>query len=213
VNTEQQIIEALTQLVSRSAAENLLWRALANSKKQPEQLSPQGWIELMEGPLTREISTILPISSLPPSLKQVVNGLAKIKTPSATPAPAPAALPQNLMPPEPLEWVDLSSTEERKQLVIDLAKLDGVTGVFLESRYGHEGRLGANSDNLPTILATVNRLLGMQNHYRIFYAIIGPNQLLLRALEGGWLAVLIRTEGNLGHMLYRMNRIAARPKT
>jgi predicted regulator of Ras-like GTPase activity (Roadblock/LC7/MglB family) len=107
------------------------------------------------------------------------------------------------------EYVELDKEECRQALVLDLARGEGVLAVVLESAHGRECRPGVHSDCLASLLSTVDRLLDRKGSYRVFYTVFRDAQLVLRPLEGGYLAVLTRNKTNLGQLLYRMSRIEA----
>lgn len=201
---EQKVVEALSQLVSPTAARSLLQRAL---RGQPSHLlGPRGWAELIEGPLQRELVGILPISGLLPDLSRLVRELrAQDRGPSD---PRRAAQP-TLEVPDPTEYVDLSSEKERQALVQSLARGEGVLAVVLESIYGQELRLGACGPGVLEMLRAAHGLLERRGGYRVFYTVLGGAQMVLRPLGCGYLALLMQGEANLGQFLFRMRRIEA----
>ncbi len=201
--TERKIIEALSQVVSPQAAQNLLQRALAG--RASGSLKPHDWVELLQGPLQRGLSAILPLKGLPPSLQSLAHQLAA-QAPNVAVAREPT-----LEATDSREYVDLQKASERQALVLGLARSEGVLAVVLDSIHGQEYRLGGYSESLLGFLSTIHRLLDRKGSYRVFYTVFREAQLVLRPLERGYLAVLTRDEANLGQLLYRMSRIEAIP--
>ncbi|WP_027882350.1 hypothetical protein [Meiothermus rufus] len=201
--TERKIIEALSQVVSPQAAQNLLRRALGG--RASGSLQPHDWVELLHGPLQHELSAILPLKGLPPSLQSLAQQLA------AQASSVAIALEPTLEATDSREYVDLQKASERQALVLGLARSEGVLAVVLECVGGKEYLLGGHGNDLPRLLSTVHRLLDHRGRYRVFYTVFREAQLVLRPLERGYLAVLTRDEANLGQLLYRMSRIEAIP--
>lgn len=200
-NTERKVIEVLAQVISPLAASSLLRRALRG--QSPEALGPQGWAELIEGPLQRELKGILPMSGLLPELQQLVRQLrAQPQSPQQAQAPT-------LETTHPTEYIDLQSEQDRHNLVLEMARCEEVLAVVLESSYGQEYRLGNQNESLVELLSTMHRLLDRKGRYRVFYTVFRGAQLVLRPLGQGYLAVLTRNKANLGQLLYRMSRIEA----
>lgn len=201
-DTEQKITEALSKVISPVAAANLLRRALR--EQSPDLLGPRGWVELVEGPLQRELMGILPVSGLLPDLQKLIRQL-KAQTPSLEVVRDPTR--PTLEATDLREYVDLERKPDRQALVLDLARWEGVLAVVLDSVHGRECRLGAHNDSLIGLLTTVHRLLDRKGSYRVFYTVFREAQLVLRPLDRGYLAVLTRNETNLGQLLYRMSKI------
>jgi hypothetical protein len=201
-DTEQKITEALSKVISPVAAANLLRRALRG--QSPDSLGPRGWVELVEGPLQRELMGILPVSGLLPDLQRLIRQL-KAQTPSLEVVRDPTR--PTLEATDLREYVDLEREPDRQALVLDLARWEGVLAVVLDSVHGRECRLGAHNDSLIGLLTTVHRLLDRKGSYRVFYTVFREAQLVLRPLDRGYLAVLTRNETNLGQLLYRMSKI------
>ena len=199
-NTEQKVIEALSQLISPLAASSLLKRALG--ERPPDLLGPHAWAELIEGSLQRELEGILPMNGLLPELQKLVQQLR------AAPPPQPPQEP-TLEIADLGKYINLQSEQERQSLVLELARGEGVLAVVLESSYGQECRLGSYSESLVGLLSTAHRLLDRKGSYRLLYTVFREAQLVLRPLGQGYLAVLTRKEANLGQLLYRMSRIEA----
>lgn len=198
-NTERKVIEVLAQVISPLAASGLLRRALRG--QSPQALGPHGWAELIEGPLQRELMGILPMSGLLPELQQLVRQLrAQPQSPQQAQAPT-------LETAYPTEYIDLQSEQDRHNLVLEIARREGVLAVVLESSYGQEYRLGNQNESLVGLLSTMHRLLDRKGRYRVSYTVFREAQLVLRPLGQGYLAVLTRNEANLGQLLYRMSRI------
>lgn len=200
MDIEHAIIEALSGLVSRSAAENLLGRARALTKNR--ELTPAGWIELIEGPLQRELGQILPMQGLYAPLRKIVK---QLKTHAAR-SKDPTETLQELIP---YEYIKLDSPQARFDLVLELAKMDDVLGVMLSTPYGWENRLPELGQEFLGILNMAHRLLSLRGGYRVFYTVLREAQLVLRPLGNSWLAILARNEANLGQLLYRLGRIEA----
>ncbi len=203
-DTERKIIEALSQMISPVAASNLLKRALRG--QSPDLLGPRGWVELLEGPLQRELMSILPVNGLTPDLQQLARQL-RAQTPSLEVVRDPTR--PTLETTDLTEYIDLAREQDRQALVLELARGEGVLAVVLDSVHGQEYRLGAHTDSLVSLLSTVHRLLDRKGSYRVFYTVFREAQLVLRPLDRGYLAVLTRNETNLGQMLYRMSKIEA----
>lgn len=203
-DTERKIIEALSQVVSPVAASNLLKRALRG--QSPDLLGPRSWVELVEGPLQRELMGVLPVSGLIPDLQKLVRQLSA-QTPSIEVVRDPTR--PTLETTDLSEYVDLEREPDRQALVLDLARWEGVLAVVLDSVHGRECRLGAHNDSLIGLLTIVHRLLDRKGSYRVFYTVFREAQLVLRPLDRGYLAVLTRNETNLGQLLYRMSKIEA----
>ncbi|MDT7919522.1 MAG: hypothetical protein RQ868_02900 [Meiothermus sp.] len=201
-NIEQKVVEALSLVISPLAASSLLKRALGG--RSPELLGPQGWAELIEGPLQQELRGILPMSGFLPELEKLARQL-KAQRPQQAQAPAQPTLETT----DPTEQINLQSAQEREKLVLELARGEGVLAVVLESSYGREYRLGAHNESLMELLTTMHRLLERKGSYRVFYTVLREAQLVLRPLGRGYLAVLTRNEANLGQLLYRMGKIEA----
>ncbi|GIW25721.1 hypothetical protein [Meiothermus sp.] len=203
-NTEQKIVEALSQVVSPWAAHNLLRRALRGHS--PDLLEPAGWAALIEGPLQQELKGVLPTVGLLPELQTLVKQLRaqKQRPAEVRPPTQPTLETTNLT-----EYVDLERAQDREKLVLDLARGEGVLAVVLDSVHGQECRLGVHNEGLVGLLSIVHRLLDRKGSYRVFYTVFREAQLVLRPLERGYLAVLTRNEANLGQLLYRMSKIEA----
>lgn len=199
-DVQGQIIEALMQVVSRPAAENLLRRALRASKAPPSKLDASAWAALIEGPLQRELAQVLPLHHLTPPLQ---NLLRQLKPPKA---PSPPAFPTVEVA---TEYFRLWDPAVRQDLVLELARLEGVTGVLLYTPYGQESRFAGPEKGLVNLLGSAHRLLALRGAYRVFYTGFGEAQAILRPLGKGWLAVLARSEANLGHLLYRLGNMEA----
>ena len=198
MDIERAIIEALSQLVSRTAAENLLRRAQGN--RGP--LTPAAWTELIEGPLQRELEQILPMNGLFAPLQKIVK---QLKTQAAR-SKDPTETLQELVP---YEYIRLDSPQARFELVLELAKMDDVIGVMLSTPYGWETRLPELGQEFLGILNMVNRLLSLRGNYRVFYTVLREAQLVLRPLGNSWLAIMALNDANLGQLLYRLSRIEA----
>lgn len=207
LETERKIVDALSQVISPVAAERLLKRAVNVAGKQGQPLDPKSWVEVIEGPLQKELNGILPISGLIPSLKLLVRELNEA---TARPAAAPVtpALPTLEIPPIH-DLVDFANPEARRSLVLDLAKWEGVLAVVLETDHGRESRLGNYTESLFTILKMGHWLLERRGEYKVFYTVLGSAQLVIRPLEDGWIGLVTRHEANLGQLLYRLKRIEA----
>jgi len=203
-DTRSRIVEALSQIVSRPAAENLLRRVLVASKGKASELGPTAWVGLIEGPLQRELARILPVGRLLPPLQTLVQELKKQAQPPKEPQP-PAFSTVEIT----TEYFRLSDPLVRQELLQDLARAEGVTGVVLQSRYGLESRLGGHPSELTTLLGMAHRLLAHKRGYRLFYTVLGEAQVVLRPFEQGWLAVLALKEANLGQLLYRLSNVEA----
>ncbi|WP_233498300.1 hypothetical protein [Meiothermus sp. QL-1] len=189
----------MEQVVSPLAARSLLRRALG--PRGPERLGPEGWAKLIEGPLQQELANVLPGNALPPELRRLVRELRA----GAVSRPAFPTLEATDL----TEYVDLRSEEDCRALVQDLARGEGVLAVVLDSAYGQECRLGSFNTGLVAMLGTVHRLLARKGDYRVFYTVFREAQLVLRSLHHGYLAVLTRSEANLGQLLFRMDKIEA----
>ena len=195
-NIERKVIEALSQVISPLAAESLLKRALGG--RSPNLLGPLGWATLIEGPLQQELRGILPVNDLLPELEKLTRQLK-----------AQIPIHPSLEVSDPVQHIDLQNKEMRENLVLELARGEGVLAVVLESGYGQEYRLGDYDSSLVNLLATTHRLFERRGGYRVFYTVLEEAQLVLRPLGRGYLAVLTRNEASLGHLLYRMGKIEA----
>jgi len=203
LDIQSRVVEALAQIVSRGAAVNLLQRALGQTKTA--DLTPKAWAEFIEGPLQRELAQILPMGRLIPPLQALVQELKKQSPAVETPLPIPVFPTLEIT----TEYVRLSNPLVRQELVLELAREEGVTGVVLQTPYGLESRLAGQPGNLVALLAMSHRLLALKSGYRLFYTVLGEAQVVLRPLDHSWLAVLARAEANLGQLLYRLGKIEA----
>ncbi|GEM84036.1 hypothetical protein [Meiothermus hypogaeus] len=203
-DTEQKIIEALSRVISPVAAHNLLKRALRG--QSPDLLGPRSWAELLEGPLQRELTGVLPVSGLIPDLQKLVR---QLKAQTASVEVVRNSTRPTLETTDLTEYVDLEREQDRQALVLDLARGEGVLAVVLDSVHGQECRLGVHNDSLVALLSTVHRLLDRKGSYKVFYTVFAEAQLVLRPLDRGYLAVLTRKDTNLGQLLYRMSKIEA----
>lgn len=213
MDVEAKIIEALMGYISRGAAESLLRRVLHRVRKNPLAMGPQEWIELIEGPLLAELQQVLPISGQIPPLKGLVKGLRQIR--AATPSPPPPV--QAEAPLEPtlelsLDWLDLSDAEVRLGLLQELARVEGVLGVAIQTPWGEEIRLPEDSGNLPLLVNTAHRLLSLRQPYAMFYTVLGNAQLVVRGMGQSWVAVLADHDANPGHLLYRLRQLQMAPQ-
>lgn len=203
METERRIVEALSQVISPVAAERLLQRAVG---KQSKPKNPKAWVEVIEGPLKQELTDVLPISGLIPSLQALVKELksqiSKVERPTRPAMPTLEMAPST-------DYIDLEDEHTRRELVRELARWEGVLAVVLESVHGRESRLGAYTDSLYTILSVGHWLLERRGKYRVFYTVLQGAQLVIRPMEGGWIGVITRQETNLGQLLYRLGRIEA----
>ncbi|MDX2004501.1 MAG: hypothetical protein SFU83_04415 [Meiothermus sp.] len=204
LETERKIVDALSQVISPVAAERLLRRAVNVAGKEGQPLDPRSWVEVIEGPLQKELTGILPISGLIPSLKLLVRELSALSERPA--APRSPTLPTLDIPPD-FDLVALSDPDSRRALVTELAKWEGVLAAVLESSYGRESRLGSYSESLSTILKMGHWLLERRGQYKVFYTVLGSAQLVIRPLKNGWIGLVTRSETNLGQLLYRLKRI------
>lgn len=201
MDIEQQVLHALSQYVSRGAAENLLKRAIKAGGRPP--LSPTDWTRLIEGPLMRELAGILPVKGVLPPFKAI---LAKLRSSTAPPRD-PTPLEEEPQSPPPLERVALSDPAARQDLVQSLARLEGVAGVILETPYGRETRVQGLGPEFIRMVGTAHRLLVTRRSYSLFYTVLESAQLLIRPMGIGWIAVLARGEANLGTLMYRLRNI------
>jgi hypothetical protein len=121
--------------------------------------------------------------------------------------PAPAtvrAAPGSSATIPPTEWVMLGDEGSRRNLVQEIARMDGVVAAVLETPKGSEIRAPNFGKGLPRLISMSHRLLALRGNYRVLYATFERGQLLIRPLGQGWLAVLARPEANLGQLLYRL---------
>ncbi|WP_276957277.1 hypothetical protein [Allomeiothermus silvanus] len=204
MDIEQQVLEALNLYVSRGAALNLLKRAIKAGGGAP--LSPEDWVRLIEGPLMRELGQILPVRGVLPPFKAI---LAKLRSSPAPRNPTPSFAEEPETTP-PLERVPLSNPTARQGLVQSLARLEGVAGVILETPYGREVRIQGLGPEFVRMVGTTHRLLVTRGSYSLFYTVLESAQLLIRPMEAGWIAVLARSEANLGTLMYRLRNIEGR---
>lgn len=202
MDIEQQVLQALSQYVSHGAAENLLKRAIKARGRPP--LSPGDWAQVIEGPLMRELGQILPVRGVLPPLRTL---LAKLRS-SPTPPPGPTPPPEEESPVSPpLEQVFLPDPVARQGLVQSLARMEGVSGVILETPYGRETRVQGLGPEFVRMVGTAHRLLVTRGGYTLFYTVLESAHLLIRPLGTGWIAVLARSEANLGTLMYRLRSI------
>jgi hypothetical protein len=211
VDVEAKIIEALMGYVSRGAAESLLRRVLHRARKNPLAMGPQEWIELIEGPLLAELRQVLPINGQIPPLKGLVKGLRQVRESVSSPvvrAEAPLEPTLEL----PLDWLDLSEAEVRLKLLQELARVEGVLGVAIQTPWGQEIRLPDDSGDLPLLVSTAHRLLSLRRPYTMFYTVMGNAQLMVRGMGQSWVAVLADHDANPGHLLYRLRQLQTAPQ-
>ncbi|PZA05893.1 hypothetical protein [Meiothermus sp. Pnk-1] len=202
MDIEQQVLEALSSYVSRGAALNLLQRAIKAGGRPP--LSPEDWARVIEGPLMRELTQVLPVRGVLPPFKAILAKLRSSPTPPPAPVPSPDEEPEA---PPPLEQIPLSDPVARQGLVQNLARLEGVVGVILETPYGREVRAPGLGPEFARMVGTAHRLIVTRGSYSMFYTVLESAQLLIRPMRVGWIAVLARGEANLGALMYRLRYI------
>lgn len=213
VDVEAKIIEALMGYVSRGAAEGLLRRVLHKARKNPLAMGPQEWVELIEGPLLAELQQVLPINGQIPPLRGLVKGLRQIR--GSVPSPvvqAEAPLPLEPTLEQPLDWIDLSQADVRLSLLQELARVEGVLGVAIQTPWGEEIRLPEDCGGLPLLVSTAHRLLSLRRPYAMFYTVMGNAQLMVRGMGQSWVAVLADHDANPGHLLYRLRQLQTAPQ-
>lgn len=211
MDVEAKIIEALMGYVSRGAAESLLRRVLHRARKNPLVMGPQEWIEFIEGPLLAELRQVLPITGQIPPLKGLVKGLRQVRASASSPvvqAEAPLEPTLEL----PLDWLDLSEAEVRLSLLQELARVEGVLGVAIQTPWGQEIRLPEDSGELPVLVNMAHRLLSLRQPYAMFYTVLGNAQLMVRGMGQSWVAVLADHDANPGHLLYRLRQLQTAPQ-
>lgn len=205
METERRIVEALSQVVSVMTAEKLLQRAVGSQNK-PQ--TPVAWAEVIEGPLKHQINEILPVTGLLPSLQALAKELkAQAQAPKPE-KPTPPPTPTIEIAPS-ADYIDLADEKTRRDLVLELARWEGVLTVVLESVHGRESRLGSYTESLYTLLSVGHWLLERRQKYRIFYTVLQGAQVVIRPIKGGWIGIIARHETNLGQLLYRLGRIEA----
>jgi hypothetical protein len=229
LETEQQIIKALETWISRNAAERMLGRVLSSQKRSAQSLVAADWADLIEGPLLKELVQVFPIYGLVGPLGGLVKELrsasrsavavaerpavqkadkAQVKAdipiaPKLAQAPAPAVAQT------PTEWIVVNDEAVRRALVQEMARLDGVLAVVLETPKATEMRALNFNKGLPRLISMSHRLLALRGNYRVLYATYGNGQLLIRPLGSGWLAILTKPGANLGQLLYRLRYMEA----
>ncbi len=205
---ERLIIEALTDYVSPTAAQNLFDRSLRRSAVNPETLDAAGWLRFVTGPLLEELQTILPVREPTGSLRRLIRGLEDSvqKRPPAQPTPVRRG-PPTINAPRLL--VDLADPSSRERLASGLAREEGVSGVLLQGPDYQEARLPGVEDLAP-ILAVANNLLQKQKPYKIFYSVFGEGHVLIRPLGPALVAVVAKRHANLGRLMHVLNSYEAK---
>ncbi|WP_457630491.1 hypothetical protein [Oceanithermus sp.] len=207
---ERLIIEALTDYVSPTAAQNIYDRALRRSAVNPDALDAAGWLQFVTGPLLEELRNILPIREPTGSLRRLVRTLEESAQKEAAAQPAPR--PARRGPPTidaPRLQIDLSDPAARERLASSLAREEGVSGVLLQGPDYQEARLPGVEDLVP-ILAVVNSLLQKQKPYKIFYSVFGDGHVLIRPLGPALVAVVAKRQANLGRLMHVLNSYEAK---
>jgi len=211
VDVEAKIVQALMGYVSRGAAEGLLRRVLHKAHKNPLMMGPQEWVELIEGPLLAELRQALPINGQIPPLKKLLKELRQLRVSASSPA-AQAEAPLEPTLELPLDWLDLSDGEVRLGLLQELARIEGVLGVAIQTPWGQEIRLPEDSGELPVLVNTAHRLLSLRQPYAMFYTVLGNAQLMVRGMGQSWVAVLANHDANPGQLLYRLRQLQTAPQ-
>lgn len=194
MDIRSQVVQALTQFLSKVAAERMLNRLLEG--KNP---SPSEWADLIEGPLMRDLGQVLPVKG---PFGPFLGILQKLRAQVQPEAESEAVS----------EWVVLSSPSQRHALALQLARLSDVQGVIVYHPEGQEVRFPGLSPQTKSIFEMSHRLLMMRKPYSLFYTVFNGAQLVFRPINSGWIAVMARSEANLGHLLYRLRRIEALPE-
>ena len=207
---ERLIIEALTDYVSPTAAQNLMDRALRRSAINPSALDATGWLQFITGPLMNELQAVLPIREPTGSLRRLIRSLEE--NAQKTQSPQPASPPVRRGPPTinaPRLQVDLSDPGARERLASGLAREEGVSGVLLQGPDYQEARLPGVEDLAP-IIAVANNLLQKQKPYKIFYSVFGEGHVLIRPLGPALVAVVAKRHANLGRLMHVLNSYEAK---
>jgi len=207
--TERLIIEALSDYVSPTAAQNLYMRALQRSAVNPAALDDSGWLQFVTGPLLDELQTILPIREPTGALRRLIHDLEESSQKRTEP---PARPPIRRGPPTinaPQLQVDLSDPASRELLASSLAREEGVSGVLLQGPDYQEARLPGIEDLAP-ILSVVNNLLQKRKPYKIFYSVFQEGHVLIRPLGPALVAVVAKRHANLGRLIHVLNSYEAK---
>ncbi|MCL4454434.1 MAG: hypothetical protein M1157_02180 [Deinococcus sp.] len=203
METFRKIVDALSDLVSPTAAERLLDRVLRNANLNAPDMVASDWVRLVEGPLLKELGDILPIGR-PPRLMALVQAL-QLEAPHQFAQGAHHNSSETLL--FESNYVDLSTPETRRQLIQDVARIQGVLGVMIDSGSAREARLPGLNPELAAMVASVHRSVLTKKGYRLFYTVVEKAQMVIRPLGQGWIGVAARKEANLGELIYRLRRM------
>lgn len=207
---ERLVVEALTEYASPVAAQNIMNRALRRAGVNPDTMGPEAWVRFVRGPLLTELQQVFPIQEPTGALRRVLRGLEEAAaTPSRPATPAPAAPGDRNTLILPRHEVDLNRAEVREDLVNELAREEGVSGVLLQGPSFQEVRLPGVEDLAP-ILGVVHNLLQKQKPYKLFYSVFQEGQVLVRPLGPALVALVAKREANLGRLLHVLNSYEAK---
>jgi len=207
---ERLIIEALTDYVSPTAAQNILDRAIRRSAINPGSLDAAGWLNFINGPLLNELQNVLPVREPTGALRRLIHNLeesAQQERMRTQPSPPVRRGPPTIYSPR-IE-VDLDDPEAVEQLASNLAREEGISGVLLRGPNFQEARLPGVEDLAP-ILAVVNNLLQKQKPYKMFYSVFEEGHVLIRPLGPALVAVVAKRHTNLGRLIHVLNSYEAK---
>jgi len=190
---EELIVEALSSYgIPPAATRNLIQRA---RRKNGLGDRPEDWVRLMEGPLLDEIQRIIPVFQPGGRYAEVLRTLKSQLPPPQSPPPA-APAPQALY--------RLKEDGERKRLLADLAREDGVVGVGLLGNGRAELRFPGAGAHLPPMLYAAHRMIARRRPYRLTYVLVKDAQVFLRPLGEYVVTVVAKRSANLGRILARL---------
>jgi len=204
---EHLVVEALSEYVSLPAAQNLVRRTLRKTGTRAEQLTEEGWLRFLRGPILDELRQLLPIKEPTGRLRRLLRSLEES---NAQPAEAQETDPnQQLLARNtlilPKLHVNLDDTQERERLVNKLAREEGVSGVLLLGRNFQDSRLPGVEDLKP-ILNVIHGLLKKQKPYKLYYSVFREGQVLVRPLGPAILVLVSKRSANLGRLMHVLNR-------
>jgi len=206
---ERLAIEALTDYVSPSAAQNMFDRAARRAGVDPETLDAAGWLSFLRGPLFVELQAVFPIREPTGKLHRLLRSLEESAQKSA---PSAKAVPERTGPPTIISArieVDVQDPAARERLASSLAREDGVSGVLVWGPGFQEARLPGVEDLAP-ILAVVHSLLKKQKSYKIFYSVFREGQVLIRPVGSALVALVAKRQANLGRLMHVLNSYEAK---
>ncbi len=189
---EELIVEALESYgIPPAASRNLIERA---RRKNGLGTRPEDWVRLMEGPLLAEIQRVIPVFRLGGRYAEALKALKRRLPPPPPPREAPAQK----------RLYRLAEAGERKRLLAELAREEGVTGVALLAAGRAELRFPGAGPHLPRMLYAAHRMVAKRRPYRLTYVLVKDAQVFLRPLGEYVVTVVAKRGANLGRILARL---------